>query len=40
MTMRGIRTSSLMTSAVFRGVFGEEGPERTELLFLLRGDLR
>ncbi|MFG2684052.1 GTP cyclohydrolase I [Streptomyces sp. NPDC048392] len=37
MTMRGIRTSSLMTSAVYRGVFEKEGPERGELLSLLLG---
>jgi GTP cyclohydrolase IA len=37
MTMRGIRTSSLMTSSVFRGIFENEGPARGELLSLLRG---
>jgi len=37
MTMRGIRTSSLMTSAVFRGVFEVEGPARSELLTFLQG---
>ncbi|MFJ7272722.1 GTP cyclohydrolase I [Streptomyces sp. NPDC099050] len=34
MTMRGVRTGAVMTSAVMRGVFGEEGPQRTELLTL------
>ncbi|MER5474019.1 GTP cyclohydrolase I [Streptomyces sp. NPDC002935] len=34
MTMRGIRTGAVMTSAVMRGVFGEDGPQRTELLTL------
>jgi GTP cyclohydrolase I len=37
MSMRGIRTSSLMTSAVFRGVFEMEGPARSEFLSLLQG---
>ena len=34
MTMRGIRTGAVMTSAVMHGVFGEDGPQRTELLTL------
>ncbi|WP_378733264.1 GTP cyclohydrolase I [Nocardia brasiliensis] len=40
MTMRGIRTSSLMTSSELRGVFAQEGPERSELLALLHGAKR
>jgi GTP cyclohydrolase I len=35
MTMRGIKTSALMTSAVFRGVFEKDGCERSELFSLL-----
>ncbi|WP_314245357.1 GTP cyclohydrolase I [Streptomyces kutzneri] len=31
MTMRGIRTGALMTSAVFGGVFQKDGPERSHL---------
>ncbi|MGW1491356.1 GTP cyclohydrolase I [Streptomyces sp. NBC_00191] len=31
MTMRGIRTGALMTSAVFGGVFQADGPERSHL---------
>ncbi|MDJ1134774.1 GTP cyclohydrolase I [Streptomyces iconiensis] len=34
MTMRGVRTSAVMTSAVFHGVFDEQGPERAEILSL------
>ncbi|WP_020667793.1 GTP cyclohydrolase I [Amycolatopsis nigrescens] len=34
MTMRGIRTGAQMTSAVFRGVFESNGPERTQLMTL------
>ncbi|MCQ4040524.1 GTP cyclohydrolase I [Streptomyces rubrisoli] len=34
MTMRGIRTPARMTSAAFRGVFEQDGPERTQLLTL------
>lgn len=36
MTMRGIRTSSLMTSTSFRGVFDEDGPQRNELMALIQ----
>ncbi|MFJ1706961.1 GTP cyclohydrolase I [Kitasatospora sp. NPDC088346] len=36
MTMRGIRTGSLMTSSLLKGVFEKDGPERTELLALLQ----
>lgn len=35
MTMRGIKTSALMTSAVFRGAFEKDGCERSELFSLL-----
>ncbi|MEU8870165.1 GTP cyclohydrolase I FolE [Streptomyces javensis] len=34
MTMRGVRTGAVMTSAVFNGAFEEAGPERAELLAL------
>jgi GTP cyclohydrolase IA len=32
MSMRGVRTSALMTSSVFRGTFQEYGPARQELM--------
>ncbi|MGH3795811.1 MAG: GTP cyclohydrolase I [Pseudonocardiaceae bacterium] len=34
MTMRGIRTGARVTSAVFGGVFEQDGPERTQIMTL------
>ncbi|MFC0599009.1 GTP cyclohydrolase I [Streptomyces palmae] len=36
MTMRGIKTSALMTSTAFHGVFEEDSTARSELLALIR----
>lgn len=34
MTMRGVRTGAQVTSAVFGGVFGQDGPERSQIMAL------